>query len=211
MIKNVLKKTWIYQIYLSNRIKRSYNDEINNNTKVRGPLISEFIPKNGVGAELGVLQGNFSGVLLEFAKPMQLHFIDPWYFLDSHWSWAGGNQSTIDAVIKILNERKSEIENKQVFMHIQDDLKVLNLFEDNYFDWVYIDSSHAYEHTKSELEILKSKVKRGGIICGDDWRPDSNHRHHRVYKAVNEFLSHENYSLLYANDINLQWFIKKND
>lgn len=76
---------------------------------------------------------------------------------------------------------------------------------------MYIDSSHAYDHTVEELEILKFKVKSDGIICGDDWRPDPNHRHHGVCKAVNEFLEKEGYELLYANEENLQWFIKKNE
>jgi hypothetical protein len=35
------------------------------------------------------------------------------------------------------------------------------------------------------------KVKRGGIICGHDWLPDANHRHHGAFKAVNEFLGNK--------------------
>lgn len=210
MIKKWLKSTVFYKLYAERRINKLYENEKTINRQIRGPLIDKYIPKNGVGAELGVLHGNFSGVLLEFANPTKLHLIDPWYFLDSHWSWSGGNQSTIDAVIKILTERKKEIEEKRVLLHIEDDLVVLKKFEDNYFDWVYIDSSHAYQHTVDELEVLKNKVKSSGIICGDDWRPDPNHRHHGVYKAVHEFIEKENYELLYADEQSLQWFIRSN-
>jgi hypothetical protein len=53
-------------------------------------------------------------------------------------------------------------------------------------------------------------VKSSGIISGDDWRPDPNHIHHGVYKALNEFILKYNYELIYADDKNLQWFIKQN-
>jgi hypothetical protein len=52
-------------------------------------------------------------------------------------------------------------------------------------------------------------VKSSVIFCGDDWRPDPNHMHHGVYKAVNEFILKYNYQLIYASDKNLQWFIKQ--
>jgi hypothetical protein len=38
-------------------------------------------------------------------------------------------------------------------------------------------------------------VKSSVIFCGDDWRPDPNHMHHGVYKAVNEFILKYNYEL----------------
>jgi hypothetical protein len=43
-------------------------------------------------------------------------------------------------------------------------------------------------------------VKSSGIISGDDWRPDPNHIHHGVYKALNEFILKYNYELIYADD-----------
>ena len=207
----MLKKTRLYKWYLNNKIEKQYTIEREINQKRRGPLISQYLKPNGIGAELGVLQGNFSRVLFECSKAKELHLIDAWYFLDKKWAWTDGNQSTIDAVIKILQENRFEIENRKMFVHVQDDIKILSYFDDDFFDWVYIDSSHTYEHTAKELEILKRKVKLGEIICGDDWNPDANHRHYGVCKAVSEFILKEKYELLYANAENLQWFIKKHD
>lgn len=215
LIKSILKKSFLYPIY--EFIYRIYDENvyfrisINRIDKIRGPLMDKYLPKGGIGAELGVFKGHNSKVLLNRTKPKELHLIDPWYFITASWDWAPGNRSTVDALCKVLQLNKKEINEKIVFVHVQDDLKLLEEFPDDYFDWVYIDSTHQYEQTVAELELLLKKVKSSGIICGDDWFPDVNQEHHGVYKAVNEFIQKNNYQLIYADDKNLQWFIKKDD
>jgi methyltransferase family protein len=210
-IKNIFKRTFLYPMYIERMHQKKLEDEVELNQRIRGPLMDKYIPKNGIGAELGVLKGTFSRVLLKSTKAKELHLIDPWYFLDAEWTWVGENTSTVDALCNILQTNKKEINEKKFFVHVQDDIEVLKSFPDAYFDWAYIDSSHAYQHTVMELEILLKKVKSSGIICGDDWRPDINHRHHGVFKAVNEFINKHHYDLIYANEENLQWFIKKSN
>ena len=90
-------------------------------------------------------------------------------------------------------------------LHIDEDLEVLKKFPDKYFDWAYIDSSHKYEHTKNELELLKHKVKDSGVIAGDDYYPEEKHRHHGVYKAVRKFLLSNPYKLSYSSLTDRQW------
>ena len=60
-------------------------------------------------------------------------------------------------------------------------------FPDDFFDWVYLDTTHEYGHTRDELEILRTKVKPSGVIAGDDWHEDPAHLHHGVCRAVREF------------------------
>ena len=185
------------------------NDDVyKKSAERRISFVKNVLPQNGIGAELGVMKGHFSPILLKYSNATKLHLLDPWYFLAGAWPWAKGNKSTVDALINILKKFKKEIENSQVVVHVGDDLKTLHQFPDNYLDWVYIDSSHAYEHTKQELEILSRKVKFNGIISGDDWRPDPEHKHHGVYKAVNEFVSASEYKIIYT-DSNLQWAISR--
>ena len=172
-------------------------------------FIERVLPKNGIGAELGVFKGHFSGILLKHTKARKLHLIDPWYFLTAHWLWARGNQSTVDALLKVLRTFKKEIEDGRILVHVGDDVQILATFPEQYLDWVYIDSSHTYEQTKDELQILTSKVKNNGIIAGDDWQPEPSHMHHGVYKAVNEFIGSEEYRLIYSDRDNRQWAIKK--
>ena len=201
-IKKVIKNAPIFVQYVAQLAGQRQ-------AKSRIPFVEQVLPKNGIGAELGVMKGHFSPILLKHTNATKLHLVDPWYFLTGHWSWASGNQSTVDALIKILKYFKKEIEDERILIHVDDDLQVLTMFPDQYFDWVYIDSSHSYEHTKHELQILASKVKDSGVIAGDDWHPEPGHRHHGVYKAVNEFIISEKYRVIYSNRDNMQWAIKK--
>ncbi len=68
------------------------------------------------------------------------------------------------------------------------------LFEDNFFDWVYIDGNHNYSAIKNDLIRWYTKVKQGGLIAGHDY---NNTPTSQVVTAVNEFLLNNNLQMLY--------------
>lgn len=176
---------------------------------VRAKFLEQMIAKGGVGAELGVYKGRFTGIILDVVAPERLHLIDRWYLIGERWDWAYGNQSTIDALVGILHTYAAELISGRAILHVGDDLEVLRTFPDRYFDWVYLDTSHDYDHSVEELGLLKLKVKAGGVIAGDDWQSDPAHVHHGVCRAVREFIAREPYELLYANDTDKQWAIRR--
>lgn len=171
--------------------------------KNRYDFLDEF-PKNRICAELGVFKGDFTTHILTHVFPKKLHLVDIWR-LAGH-SWGGMQTETIYQTV--AKKYAKEIESKQVEMNECNDLEFLRELPDDYFDWVYVDSTHMYAHTKSELEILKDKVKDSGFIAGHDWNPNPKHRHHGVYKAVIEFVEQYGYELAIV-DNHLQWSIKK--
>jgi hypothetical protein len=203
-IKQRIKRTALYGWHVERRAARRERDA----NKLRAVFVDQVLPKNAIGAELGVFKGQFSPILLERTSPTRLHLIDPWYFLTAHWHWGGGDRSTVHALIRVLQRFEKEIENGRVRVHVGDDLQVLATFPDGYFDWVYVDSSHAYEHTRDELRMLERKIKSGGVIAGDDWQPDPHHRHHGVYKAVTEFVASGRYEVIYADKNDRQWAMR---
>jgi hypothetical protein len=64
---------------------------------------------------------------------------------------------------------------------------------------IYIDTSHAYEQTKKELEISRLKIKRGGIISGHDYCQGNVNKalNYGVVNAVNEFCVKHNWEIIY--------------
>lgn len=177
--------------------------------------IFKLLPPNSIGAEIGVFKGDFSKLILKYAKPNRVHFIDVWWTLYGEYypDWGEytnyGKLSTYKAYDIFLNNIKPYKGNIDIQIHTGNDIDILNNFPDNYFDWVYIDSSHEYEHTYNELVLLDKKIKRDGIICGHDYVNDINHIHYGVKKAVHEFLIEYNYHLFYTDKFT-QWAIKRN-
>jgi hypothetical protein len=207
-VNRLITNNPVYRKYADRR-RAKFFEELDRNRRI--PFVESVLPKHGVGAELGVFRGQFSPILLNHACATKLHLIDPWYFLNAYWNWGFGNRSTVDAVVNILRAFKKDIEAGRVAVHVGDDRAVLATFPDRYFDWVYIDSSHSYEHTHDELQILRSKVKEAGVIAGDDWAPDPSDQHHGVYKAVQEFIASGAYQVIYSDVSTKQWAIRRSD
>ena len=149
-----------------------------------------------------------SKVLLKKTKPKLLYLIDPWYQYEAQWEWATGDKSTINALRNILRKFKKDIESGLVKLYVDSDIDILKRFQSNSLDWAYIDSSHEYEHTSIELGLLCQKIKKGGVITGDDWYPDPHHKHHGVYKAVQEFIDSGKIKLIYSGEKDRQWVTK---
>lgn len=90
---------------------------------------------------------------------------------------------------------RTEILDGKVDVIKSDSIIALSQFPDKYFDWIYLDSSHSYEHTKRELEIAQHKIKPDGLICGHDYTLGNWMIWIRfgVIEAVNEFCSEHNF------------------
>jgi SAM-dependent methyltransferase len=175
---------------------------------LRARLFKEVLPRNGIGAELGVFKGTLSRYILAVNQPRRLHLVDPWWKYETHWHWAVGDRSTARSFGALVIALEKEIASGQVELHVQDSVGALATFDDGYLDWAYVDSSHAYETPRAELALLRRKVKPDGIIAGDDWRPDPAHRHHGVYKAVQEALAADpSYALVFQEGT--QWAIAR--
>ena len=92
--------------------------------------------------------------------------------------------------------------------------KELKTFENSYFDWVYIDTSHSYKQTVEELELCRMKVKDGGIIAGHDYCQGNinDALAYGVVQAVNQFCIKYDWEFIYLThetDRILSFAIKK--
>ena len=163
--------------------------------KRRIRVLRPFIKKGSVGAELGVFKGSFLDHLL-LLEPEILYAVDPWHLAGPTWRWAQGDQSKANALERIRNAFSDEIERGQLVVVVDYSQSFLSSIADQTLDWVYVDSTHSYEQTRLELELSCKKVKQHGIVMGDDYNSDVNHRNHGVYKAVREFVEAGQMSLV---------------
>ena len=173
------------------------------------------MPKNSIGAEIGVDQGSFSQQILEIVKPKKLHLIDPWeyqeeevYQVARYGAKGGKNQENMNTRYQnVVNKFSAEIASGQIVIHRDYSTNICSHFDDNYFDWIYIDGNHLYEFVKQDLELYYRTVKKGGFITGDDYT-EGGWWQGGVKKAVDEFISKGVVRVIWLRDG--QFLLKKN-
>ena len=180
-------------------------------TKNRKDFLNNF-PKQGIGVEIGVFKGEFSKDLVEITQPKRLHLIDLWWkkFGEVYPDWGKYTDYGKLTTAKAFQDAKNNVSKAAdiCLFQIGDSRNVLRQYENNYFDWAYLDSSHNYETTIEELNILNRKVKNRGIISGHDFHPGENAAHPGVVKAVSEFCRKSKWKLVFYDNW-LNWYLTR--
>jgi Methyltransferase domain len=205
----------VSDVFYSRHIPRDFNilkAETNANHRVKDRLfVLKYLPDNSTGAELGVFTGLFSAVLSRQRKFSKVTFVDPWWmtFGERYPDWGSytdfGRVKTRQA-FETAKRRISGFQNR--FVEVTSSYKWLESQPDESLDWIYLDSTHTYDGTRQELKLINRKLRKTGLICGDDWQADRNHSHHGVFLAVNEFIREEDFEFVLCG-INWQWIIRR--
>ena len=124
--------------------------------------LAAMLPAGGVGAELGVLVGDYSAQLLAHAKPERLHLVDTW---QTTLNPASGPR----ALTRVRERFAAEIGSGRVCVHQQDTVQWLAAHTASSLDWLYLDSDHSDHHVNLELCQALRVVRRGGYIGGHDY------------------------------------------
>jgi hypothetical protein len=149
-------------------------------------LINE-LPKNSIGAEIGVWKGEFAKHLNENVKPKTFYLVDPWEFMSKHPDrWYGGSAA------KNQNDMDDIYQNVISMFENDSNVKILKTYSDNLpehvgdgeLDWIYIDGNHSYEFVLRDLYLSYKLVKEGGLITGDDFANNND-----IDRALKTFLN----------------------
>jgi hypothetical protein len=134
------------------------------------------IPKGGAGAQIGVWKGDFSVEILRNVRPTLLHLIDPWkcadddVHLNAFYGAKNMTQETMDEARKGVFMRVEQgIKAGIVKIHPAPSAEVLQTFPDASLDFIYVDGDHTYESCLADLRASLRVVKKGGLICGNDY------------------------------------------
>ncbi len=177
----------------------------------------KYLPKGGVGAEIGVAQGEYSAAILQSAQPAELHLIDPWSHLEAGSDLLGAVEmlggigharARGDPFGAVPENREGDIQYSEVIarfegdarvqLHRQYSYKAAASFADGYFDFVYLDGNHHYEFVLQDLHDFAAKLKPGGLLFGHDFFEDAFARdeHYGVVDAVNSFVKRSDFRFL---------------
>lgn len=154
----------------------------------RNTLLS-LLPKQGVCAELGVANGDFSEAIFEINQPKKLHLVDIWQ----------SERYNDKLYNNVCQKFASQITEGQCQIHRKPSTEAVGDFPDQYFDWIYIDTTHSYALTKQELNLYARKLKPKGILAGHDytmgnWRAQLRYG---VMEAVHEFCQSAGFRIKY--------------
>lgn len=148
-----------------------------------------------IGAELGVAKGHFSKYLTDNHDFDIFFCIDKWN--DHH------DENEKNYVIDIFKNKR----NVKIFQ--MDFEKAIDLFQDEYFDFIYIDGyAHTGQNEGHTLRQWYPKLKSGGIFSGHDY---CEQKWPKTFNQVNKFLKEElAYEINVTQEIiNPSWYIIK--
>ena len=191
---------------------------INNYKKYRYPFIkfrkfynskSNFSEKIKLKiAEIGVREGNNAQNILEILQTKKLEIeelvlIDPYKeYYDFVTKKIVLPQSEEDRNFENLRKKFKSFKNVKIVRKASED--AVNDFRDEYFNLIYIDGNHDYKYIKNDLNLWYKKLKKGGMIAGDDY---SHRTGEGVMKACQEFCF-DNKIIIHLSDDNQFWFWK---
>ena len=152
----------------------------------------KYMP-DGITAEIGVAKGRFSKNIVENNKPKKLFLIDAWKNFDMGYDDA--NMVDDNSHEERYQEVKEHFANNDTVFLVRDySVEAAKKFEDEFFDWVYIDANHSYDGVINDLKAWDKKVKQTGYIWGHDWLPPTHtHEGFDVNRAVKDFVEEKGY------------------
>ena len=186
----------------------------------------KILKPTGNGIEIGVKEGAFSKHILENCNNLNLYLLDCW---DNQPVLKYQDISNVDNKTQV-EFMKNTISNVSNFFHNVKIIKdfsdnAVKFFEDNFFDFIYIDANHSYEMAKKDISLWYPKLKKGGLFAGHDYLNKVLHMKtinklnyeqteaytYQVKLAVDEFAEEKKIKVYSTNEEHLfkTWFILK--
>ena len=170
--------------------------------KLHHTLNKDYPVKSFIGAEIGVYRGKNAKRIFDFLNIKHLVLVDPWAENIDPRTKKGLTASIMQ---EYYDEVKNKFSNNPEVRIIRDySVNASKMFENEYFDFVYVDGDHTFEGVTKDLESWYPKLKKFGVMCGDDYGHPSGLG---VIEAVTHF-AYKNKLLVNYGEDNQFWFVK---
>jgi len=174
--------------------------------------VAETLRQTGNAIEVGVWRGEFAAHNLKHWKG-RYYLCDLWQHRNDKST--DKNMKDKESWVQVLLDAATNTdfaEDRTYFIKGESVMMSEN-FDDNNFDWVYIDTLHDEINVKKELNAWYPKLRSGGLMSGDDYGDQSDRWQKKfgdyaqiynwnVIKAVKEFCEWKGiqYSVTWMND-----------
>jgi hypothetical protein len=126
----------------------------------------------GRAAEVGVLTGHFAAHNLQHWSG-EYWLIDAWELgsntVNARNPALPSSSGTFNRAHYEATERRTAFARNRTHMKRGYSVPAAKSFEDEYFDWLYIDALHTREAVLDDLRAWWPKLRSGGLISGDDY------------------------------------------
>lgn len=160
--------------------------------------------------EIGVFEGLYASKIYEVFLDSYIYLLDTWNTSNTDFYYSVRN-GLVEKAYSIAKSRF--IDKKNVTFLIEDSKTAHKKYEDNFFDWIYVDGDHSYDGVMSDLINFYPKLKINGIFSGHDWDVDPGMNEASLFgvqKALYKFAEDKNIKLNLTNEIyHKSWFFEK--
>ena len=123
--------------------------------------------------EIGARFGESSKIILKYLNVNTYNIVDPYVSYDDYvndgFNDIIGNDKD-NQIFKTIKRELYEIHDDINFYRtFSNDTKTINKIKDESIDLIFIDGNHSYKYVLEDLENYAPKLKKNGILCGDDF------------------------------------------
>lgn len=184
-----------------------------NTVKTRKDLIIQIdkLGLRGYACEVGVFTGKFSEYILKNWNGKKIYLVDPWeHQKDIHQDASNvSDEEHLQAYHECQRIMRGYIKEDRAEILREYSVEAAKKFDNEYFDFVYIDARHDYRSVFNDISAWYPKVKTGGIIAGHDYFYRNSRRNLvETLHAVKDFFRERHD--IYNTEENLpSWYVEK--
>lgn len=142
-------------------------------------ILNLFGNKELIGVEIGTEKGRNAESILKLCNIKKLYLIDPYLPYTDKTDGYFHNEKEVNSWKNESKKRVKRFIDKVIFVE-KNSSDAINDVPNN-LDFIYIDGIHEYENVKQDIKNYYPKLKKGGLLSGDDISRED------VAKAVWEF------------------------